>query len=62
MPDRGGNPRSEHIDAHSGLVLSLHAATPGIALREVWTMPVELGVAMGYGGLWRLFCRSIKVE
>ena len=53
----GGDQRSQHIDAHGALIVSLYEATPDIALQELRAALAEHGVAVGYGGLWRFFDR-----
>jgi transposase len=59
----GGDQRSQHIEAHGDLILSLYEATPDISLQELRAALAEQGVAVGYGGLWRFFRRrSITVK
>jgi transposase len=53
----GGDQRSQHIEAHGGLILSLYKATPDITLQELRAALAEHGVSVGYGGLWRFFDR-----
>ena len=49
----GGDQRSQHIEAHGALILSLYEATPDITLQELRAALAEHGVSVGYGGLWR---------
>ncbi len=59
----GGDQRSQHIEAHGDLILSLFEATPDISLQELRAALAEQGVTVGYGGLWRFFRRrSITVK
>ena len=59
----GGDQRSQHIEAHSDLILSLYKATADISLQELRAALAEHGVTVGYGGLWRFFHRrSITVK
>jgi transposase len=59
----GGDQRSQHIEAHSDLILSLYEATADISLQELRAALAEQGVRVGYGGLWRFFRRrSITVK
>ncbi len=59
----GGDQRSQHIEAHGDLILSLFGATPDISLQELRAALAEQGVTVGYGGLWRFFRRrSITVK
>ncbi len=59
----GGDQRSQHIEAHGDLILSLYRATPDISLQELRAALAEQGVTVGYGGLWRFFRRrSITVK
>src|ERR671917_1481945 len=59
----GGDQRSQHIEAHGDLILSLYEATPDITLQELRVALAGRGVAVGYGGLWRFFRRrSITVK
>ena len=59
----GGDQRSQHIEAHGDLILSLYEATPDISLQELRAALAEQGVTVGYGGLWRFFHRrSITVK
>jgi transposase len=53
----GGDQRSQHIEAYSGLILSLYEETPDITLQELRAALAEHRVPVGYGGLWRFFCR-----
>ncbi len=53
----GGDQRSQHIEAHGALILSLYEATPDITLQELRAALAEHGVSVGYGGLWRFFDR-----
>src|ERR671917_899682 len=45
----GGDQRSQHIEAHSDLILSLYEATPDISLLELRAALAEQGVTVGYG-------------
>ena len=59
----GGDQRSQHIEAHGDLILSLYEATPDISLQELRAALGEHGVTVGYGGRWRVFRRrSITVK
>jgi transposase len=59
----GGDQRSQHIEAHSDLILSLYEAKADISLQELRAALAEQGVTVGYGGLWRFFRRrSITVK
>ena len=59
----GGDQRSQHIEGHGDLILSLYEATPDITLQELRAALAEHGVTVGYGGLWRFFRRrSITVK
>ena len=59
----GGDQRSQHIEAHGDLILSLYEATADISLQELRAALAEQGVTVGYGGLWRFFRRrSITVK
>jgi transposase len=59
----GGDQRSQHIEAHGDLILSLYRATADISLQELRAALAEHGVTVGYGGLWRFFRRrSITVK
>ena len=59
----GGDQRSQHIEAHGDLILSLYRATADISLQELRAALAEQGVTVGYGGLWRFFQRrSITVK
>ncbi len=59
----GGDQRSQHIEAHRDLILSLYEATPDISLQELRAALAEHDVTVGYGGLWRFFRRrSITVK
>ena len=59
----GGDKRSQHIEAHGDLILSLYEATPDISLQELRAALAEQAVTVGYGGLWRFFRRrSITVK
>ncbi len=59
----GGDQRSQYIEAHGDLILSLYEATPDITLQELRAVLAEHGVAVGYGSLWRFFRRhGITVE
>jgi transposase len=59
----GGDQRSQHIEAHGDLILSLYEATADISLQELRVALAERGVRVGYGGLWRFFRRrSITVK
>jgi transposase len=59
----GGDQRSQHIETHGDLIMSLYEATPDITLQELRAALAEHGVAVGYGGLWRFFRRrSITVK
>ncbi len=59
----GGDQRSQHIETHGDLILSLYEATADISLQELRAALAEQGVAVGYGGLWRFFRRrSITVK
>src|SRR4028118_1829814 len=53
----GGDQRSQHIEAHGDLILSLYRATADISLQELRAALADQGVTVGYGGLWRLFQR-----
>jgi transposase len=53
----GGDQRSQQIDAHGDLILSLYKATPDITLQELRGELAQRGVLVGYGGLWRFFDR-----
>lgn len=53
----GGDHRSQHIEAHSGLILSLLAATPDITIEELRAALDRHGISAGYGGLWRFLDR-----
>ncbi len=53
----GGDQRSQQIEAHGDLILSLYEATPDITLQELRAALAERGVLVGYGGLWRFFDR-----
>jgi transposase len=53
----GGDQRSQHIEAHGDLILSLYEATADISLQELRVALAEHGVEVGYGGLWRFFHR-----
>jgi hypothetical protein len=46
----GGDQRSQHIEAHSDLILSLCEATPDITLQELRAALTGQGVSIGYGG------------
>ena len=59
----GGDERSQPIEAHGDLILSLYETRPVITLQELRAALAEQGVAVGYGGLWRFFRRrSITVK
>ena len=53
----GGDQRSQHIEVHGDLILSLYEATPDITLQELRAALATHRVAVGYGGLWRFFHR-----
>ncbi len=53
----GGDRRSQHIEAHADLILSLIAQTPDLTLEELRAALAGRGVQAGYGGLWRFFER-----
>jgi transposase len=46
----GGDQRSQHIEAHGDLILSLYEATPDISLQELRAALVEHGVTVGLWG------------
>ena len=53
----GGDQRSQRIEAHGALILSLYKATPDITLQELRAALVKRGVSVSYGSLWRFFDR-----
>ena len=53
----GGDQRSQHVEGHGELILSLYEATPDITLQELRAALVKHGLSIGYGGLWRFFDR-----
>jgi transposase len=53
----GGDQRSHRIEAHTGLILSLYEAQPGIYLHELRTALAERGVYMAQSSLSRFFKR-----
>ena len=53
----GGDRRSERIEAHAALILTLVDETPDITLEELRTRLARQGVRVGYGALWRFFDR-----
>jgi transposase len=53
----GGDQRSQHVEAHGELILSLHEATPDITLQELRAALAKHGLPIGYGSLWRFFDR-----
>lgn len=53
----GGDQRSQAIEAHGPLILSLLEASPDVTLQELRAALAERGAIVGYGGLWRFLDR-----
>jgi len=53
----GGDRRSERIEAHAGLILSLVDETPDITLMEIKTRLAASGLVVGIATVWRFFDR-----
>ncbi|MEN3208576.1 IS630 family transposase [Methylorubrum populi] len=54
---RGGDRRSQHIEAHADLILSLRAERPTLILSELRALLSERGIATSQSGLSRFFKR-----
>jgi transposase len=54
---RGGDQRSQAIEAHADLILATYAAQPAIVLDELREALAERGVATSTSGLSRFFAR-----
>ncbi len=54
---RGGDRRSQHIEAHADLILSLRAERPTLILSELRALLAERGIATSQSGLSRFFKR-----
>jgi transposase len=54
---RGGDRRSDRIEAHAATILGLVEATPDMTLAEIRMALSAKGPAFGIGTLWRFFER-----
>jgi len=58
VPKRqGGDRKSQHIEAHSHLILDAVTAKPDLTLAELRNQLKEHGVSVGIASLWRFFQR-----
>ncbi|WP_437872252.1 hypothetical protein ACSD7O_20200 [Methylorubrum extorquens] len=54
---RGGDRRSQHVEAHADLILGLREAQPTLILSELRSLLAERGIATSESGLSRFFRR-----
>lgn len=53
----GGDRRSQHIEAHADVILTLLDEVPDQTLEELRAKLAEKMITIGYGGLWRFLDR-----
>lgn len=54
---RGGDFRSQRIEAHAGYILERIKRTPDVTLAELQELLRKRGLSVGIGTLWRFFDR-----